>query len=519
MRGQLGIGPNRMKIYTVRKAVAGLALYLLDSFPAHLIQVAIAYDTRHGSQEFAEQAARVLARYGMTCRLFQEPAPTPLLSFACRLWQCKAGIMITASHNPAEYNGLKMYNKEGAQVISPDDTLIFQKLQSFHSLLDLPSISPLDTPLIIREAIPLQDYLLSLQTLIHLKSVSSLKILYSNLHGTGLRCVPEALSFFGFSKVSLVPEQAPPDPNFTMAPSPNPENFEALKLGAAKMIKDRFDLFLSTDPDADRVGLVVPSADDTPQHFSGNQIACLALAYLCEVNQEKPFFPSRGFCIKTIVTTELFFAIASKAHLQCLNVLTGFKYIADLIHTRVDQFVLGVEESCGLLLCPSVRDKDGIQACILLSQMATWAKRVKRISLINWLNELYTTHGTHREGQLTLTFATSRQGELERITLMDQLRTTPPSSIGGHPIVKTLDYLDQCQNQDLPLSDVLQWSLKGGHKVIVRPSGTEAKVKVYIEVVLPNGSIQETDRLKTDLLHDIEHYIIRCTQMNSKVGF
>lgn len=477
MRGLLGIGPNRMNVYTIRRATQGFANYLKKQ-PYEKIAVFIGYDVRHQSKEFAEEAAAVFESSGITVYLSEDVCPTPLVSFACRHLSCQGAVMITASHNPPQYNGYKAYWKDGGQVVPPHDTGIM------HEIEKLPFGAPLDassTARIHHVGASLDEaYLAQNKTLqLHPELAGSpLKIIYSPLHGTGIRLVPKALASWGYTHVSLVQKQTIPDPNFSTAPSPNPEAPQALALGTAQLQQEKADLFLATDPDADRIGVVLPG----PLALTGNQTACLLLHHICS-SQKK--LPPNAACIKTIVTTELFRAIAEDYGCTCIDVLTGFKYIAEKISEWETsfggyQYLFGAEESYGCLFGTHVRDKDALSAACLIAEAAALAHK-EGLTLKDRLDQLYQKYGVYRETLLTLSFPATTASMNQMSVLMQNLRSHPPTHIGTLPVIKLEDYLSG--HLPLPKSDVLRFWLSDKSKLVIRPSGTEPKVKIYAEVV------------------------------------
>jgi phosphoglucomutase/phosphomannomutase len=485
MRGLMGIGTNRMNRYTIAAATQGLANYLSQKG-----RVFIGYDVRNHSREFAEEAAAVLAGNGIEVLLSKEICPTPLVSFACRYFHCNAAIMITASHNPPAYNGYKVYWSDGCQVVSPHDTGIVEEARRIHSPLDIrwkkewrEIGSELD-----------EAYLQELKKL-QLRPASSMRLLYSNLHGTGIRIMEKALRSWGYYDLDFVDRQKPLDGNFSHAPSPNPEEEKALALGTEQMLRENRDLFFATDPDADRMGAVVNHRGKAVR-LTGNQIACLCLAHICKAQK----LPPQSACIKTIVTTELFSSIARKAGIDCIDVLTGFKYIGEQIgkwEKKGPHFIFGAEESYGYLFGTFVRDKDAISASCLLVEAASELRQQGK-TLIDQLHELYRIHGLHRESLTNLSFPETEAGTQEMQKMMKKWRENSPTQIGSERVLIVEDYLTQTKRElstgkstplDLPRSDVLRFWLSDGSKLVIRPSGTEPKVKIYAEVVDPSPDL------------------------------
>ena len=494
MRGIMGVGTNRVNIYTIRRATQGLCNYLKKQ-PFPKISVFIGYDVRHHSKEFAEEAARVFAGGGVEVFLTRDICPTPLVSFGCRHFHCQAAVMITASHNPKQYNGYKVYWQDGAQVVPPHDTGIMEEVflvsEQIHPVPDHKNfpenfcgrvLAPLDSPLIRYIGDELDaSYLPHLQQLYPELDKSSLKILYSPLHGTGIRLVPKALKSLGYTRVSLVEKQSKPDGDFPFASKPNPEESSALELGKQQLLQEKDDLFIATDPDADRIGVVVAGGIA----FSGNQTACLLLDHICLALTEKKQFPPNAAFVKTIVTTELFAKIAKHYGGACIDVLTGFKYIAEKIaewEACFDgyQYIFGAEESYGCLFGTFVRDKDAISTACLVAEAAALAKR-EGLTLQERLYALYRKHGVHREALASLAFGESMEGMQEMQSLMQRLRDNPPKTLAGQKVMQVEDYL--LGHKGLPPSDVLRLWLQDQSKLVIRPSGTEPKVKIYAEVV------------------------------------
>ena len=482
MRGLMGIGTNRMNIYTVRMASQGLANHLKKQ-EGKKFSVFIGYDVRHHSRQFAEETARTLAANNIQVYISREICPTPLVSFACRHFGCSAAVMITASHNPPQYNGYKVYWSDGAQVVAPHDVGIIEEVHKVTNCL----LASLDSSLIHWIGRELDAaYFLELKKLqLHPKiSQNTLKIIYTNLHGTGIRIIPEALKQWGYHAVQLVEEQAAPNGDFPNAPSPNPEELKALQLGMNLLIKTKADLFLATDPDADRLGAAILH-DGKAIPLTGNQIACLCLYHICSSLKEKKELPSNAAFVKTIVTTELFKKIVESFGCICIDVLTGFKYIAEKIHIweespRGLKYIFGAEESYGYLFGDFVRDKDAISSSCLLAEVAAQAK-ASGLTLLDQLYALYRKFGIHRETLFNLSFPDSPEGLEKAKILTQKLRSHPPLQIGKETITKIEDYSEGLQS--LPKSDVLRFWLSDGSKLVIRPSGTEPKIKIYAEVM------------------------------------
>lgn len=489
MRAVMGVGTNRMNIYTVQMATQGLANAINKTNPKNP-SVFIGFDTRNHSKEFALEAAKVFSGNGIRALISKEICPTPLVSFACRHFHCKAAVMITASHNPPEYNGYKVYWEDGAQVVPPNDKEIIDEVRKIKSPVQVKlgsSFEEIDAK--IDDA-----YLKELKKmqLLPEAATTSLKIIYTNLHGTGIRLVPKALKSWGYEDVHLVEKQKTLDGNFPYAHSPNPEEDKALQMGTEMLIKEKADLLIATDPDADRIGIVADG-----MRFSGNQMACLCLEHLCTTLQSQGKFPKNGAAVKTIVTTELFQKIATSHGLKCFDVLTGFKYIAELIgnwEKKPDgyQYIFGAEESYGCLFNSFVRDKDAVSAACLIAEVAAKAKQEGKTLKIK-MDEIYQKHGVHLESLINLKFSESELGMNQMKALMESLRKNPPKEIGGKAIEKMEDFSPGLNG--LPPSNVLRFWLKDGSKIVIRPSGTEPKVKIYIEVTASSTQIAD-QRLK-----------------------
>jgi phosphoglucomutase len=512
LRGILGVGTNRMNKYTVGFATQGLANYLIKCFKDN-IKVAISFDSRNHSTEFANIAANILAANGIQVFLFDSLRPTPELSFAVRHLQCNAGIMITASHNPKEYNGYKVYWNDGGQLVPPHDKNVINEV---NKIKEVEQVKWDGRPDLIRSIGKDIDnvYLTMIRRLSLNPEVvaenKNLSIVYTPLHGTGISVVPQALSDFGFKKVHIVEEQAVADGNFPTVKSPNPEEHAAMEMAIAKAKKVKADIVLATDPDADRVGIAVRRTDGEYQLFNGNQTASLLFHYILSQTQFNPL-DNNFFVVKTIVTTDLISQIAADFNVECFNVLTGFKYIAEKIRENegAKQFLVGGEESYGYLVGDFVRDKDAVSACCLIAEMAAYCKNVLGKSLIDQLESLYRQYEYFKEEMVSLT----EPGEAGMQAIqkrMSDLRENLPRELGGQPVMRVYDYKTKntCNMQsktydriELPSSNVLQFLTADGSKVTVRPSGTEPKIKFYFSVctpVPPEQSIQEVDNLLSE---------------------
>lgn len=511
IRAKLGIGTNKLNQYTIAIATQALCNYIKKQKEKNP-SVIIGYDNRKNSTFFAEVSAKVIAANNIKVYLFKELRPTPIISFGCRYKNCSAGIMITASHNPKDYNGYKVYWKDGSQVLPPHDVSIIEEYNKISSFENVKILDSLKSPLIeiITDEID-NAYINSLFSIdLFGKKIEkpSIKIIYSNLHGTGITLVPKCLKKLGFEDIIIVEEQKSIDPNFTNAPKPNPEERQALEMGIKYLIKNNADIFISNDPDADRMGVVIRSNNEI-RVLTGNEVACLLLDYICKSKT----LTSKVSCIKSIVTTELLTRICEYYDIHMEDVLTGFKYIAEKINEWEQdgsyQFLFGAEESLGYLIETFVRDKDGISASLLIAKIADNAKKQKK-TLLDLLYELYQLHGIYREKVFSVSFegidAMEKMDEL-----MQNLRDTPLITIGNFTVAYIDDFLkketlDLSNNSTtliaLPSSNVLRFWLSDGSKITIRPSGTEPKLKIYIECEEVNVINLKEDIKKCDMKLD-----------------
>ncbi|MCB1072838.1 MAG: phospho-sugar mutase [Chlamydiia bacterium] len=481
MRSVMGPGTNRLNKYTIQGATQGLANYILSQ-KVEAPKVFISYDSRHNSRLFAEETARVLAGNGIEVFITKELRPTPFVSFGCRYHRCTAAVMITASHNPPEYNGYKVYWSDGAQVVPPHDTGIIAQVQKIQNpkqvkLTDFKNrliheVGNEDDEAYFKALMPLQNHPDTNQN--HGKE---LKIVYSPLHGCGITTLPEGLKRWGFTSLSLVEAQKTPDGNFPSAHSPNPEQEQALDLGIQQLMQEKGDLFLASDPDADRLGVVIRH-NEKPVILNGNQIASLCLFYLCHTKS----LPENSAAVTTIVTTELFKTIAKSYGVTPFEVLTGFKYIGEKIHewenSKEFSFLFGAEESLGFLYGTHSRDKDATIAACLIAEMALQLK-LQNKTLVDLLLEIYKKYGPFLEGQLSVKFSAGKEGMETMEKLMKDLRANPPKEIEGQKVTDIEDYLTGKTHIPLPKSNVLLFRLEDQSKFIIRPSGTEPKIKIY----------------------------------------
>ncbi len=509
MRGILGVGTNRMNKYTVGFATQGLANYLIKCCKQN-IKVAISFDSRNFSTEFASISANILAANGIQVFLFDSLRPTPELSFAVRHLQCNAGIMITASHNPKEYNGYKVYWNDGGQLVPPHDKNVINEVNKIKSVDQVKWDGHPELIRMIGKDIDNVYLTLIKRLTLNPETVAEAKdlcIVYTPLHGTGISVVPQALADFGFKNVHIVEEQAVTDGNFPTVKSPNPEEHAALELAIAKAKKVKADIVLATDPDADRVGIAVRGKNGDYQLFNGNQTATLLFHYVLSQTNINPL-SNNYFLVKTIVTTDLINQIATDYNVECFDVLTGFKYIAEKIREFEGEkkFMVGGEESYGYLVSDFVRDKDAVSACCLIAEMAAYYKTVYHKSLIDQLETLYRQYQYFKEDMVSLT----EPGEAGMQAIqqrMADLREKAPKTLGGKHVLKIYDYKTQhsyntvsktSERIELPVSNVLQFVTEDGSKVTVRPSGTEPKIKFYFSVcenILPEQTLEEVDSI------------------------
>jgi phosphoglucomutase len=494
LRGIMGVGTMRMNKYTVGFATQGLANYINQYVKGTAGSVAIAYDCRNQSQFFAETAAAVLSANGIRVHLFTALRPTPLLSFAVRHLKCTAGIVITASHNPKEYNGYKVYWEDGAQVLPPNDKGIIREVRKVTEVSDIRFDG--DASLIQHIGSEVEEaYYKALEQIIHAKKeireAADLRIVYTSIHGAGITMVPEALQRLGFQHVAVVEEQAIPDGNFSTVVSPNPEEKEAMKMALELAEKNNADLVLGTDPDTDRVGMAVRNDKEQLVLLNGNQAACLIVYYQLLQMREKRALKDTHYIAKTIVTTDLLEAIASDFNVKWYDTLTGFKYIAGVIREKEgkETFIAGGEESYGYSVGEFVRDKDAVLSSVVISEIAAWCAAHKR-TIWQLLMEIYSKYGLYHEALVSITM--KGLDGLQKINeKMISLRENPPQSLGGSPVVelrdiqlrKTTDLRTGTISEiNLPSSNVLQFVLEDGSKISARPSGTEPKIKFYFSI-------------------------------------
>ncbi|MBQ6237839.1 MAG: phospho-sugar mutase [Bacteroidales bacterium] len=516
LRGIMGVGTNRMNRYTVGMATQGLANYVKNCFPGEELKAAISHDSRNHSREFAEITANVLAANGFTVYLFDDMRPTPELSFAVRYFKCQTGVMLTASHNPKEYNGYKAYWSDGCQLVPPHDTSVIDEVEKIKSLDDvkwsggearIKTIGAEVDEAFMRE---IDKNVLNPECI---KAHHDVKIVYTPLHGTGIKLIPTMLERLGFTNVNVVKAQAVPDGNFPTTPSPNPEEHAAMKM-AVDLAKDiNADIVFASDPDADRVGVAVKKPDGEWMLLNGNQTMSVLIYYLLKQWKEKGKLTGKEFIVKTIVTSELPADIARRYGVNVYDVLTGFKWIGAKILEKEgkETFIGGGEESYGYMIGDFVRDKDAVGACSMIAEIAAWAASQGK-TFFDILVDLYKEFGFYKEGLLSVV-RKGKSGAEEIQQMMKDYRANPPKEINGSRVVrirdiKTLEETDCLTGKttkiDLPSSNVLQFFTEDGCKVTVRPSGTEPKIKFYFGVKDTLTKKEYFDQTNADLDAKIE---------------
>lgn len=510
LRGIMGVGTNRMNKYTIGMATQGFSNYLKKTFTGD-IKVAIAHDSRNNARFFAETVANVFAANGIKVFLFESLRPTPELSFTIRHLHCQAGVVLTASHNPKEYNGYKAYWNDGAQLVPPHDGNVIREVENIASPADVKWTGGEANITLIGAEIDkaYQQELISLSINPDInKQQHDLKIVYTPIHGTGITQVPAVLAGYGFTNVTIVEEQATPDGNFPTVVFPNPEESEAMSLGLKKAKALDADILLGTDPDADRVGIAVKDLKGEWILLNGNQTGVLLFNYIVEGRKNKGLAKPNDFIAKTVVTSDLIDVFAAKNNINCYNVLTGFKWIADLIRRKEPQenFICGGEESYGYMIGNNIRDKDAISSVAMICEMAAYA-RSKGKSLFEELIDIYVRYGYYKESLISITKKGMRGAE-EIAEMMRGYRENPPAAINGSPVVTLYDYqLQQIRDiktgetkaLDLPKSNVLQFLLADGSKISARPSGTEPKIKFYFSVNAPLANAADYDKVTAEL--------------------
>lgn len=513
LRGIMGVGTNRMNVYTVGMATQGLANYLKQNFKGEAIRVAIAHDSRNNSRLFSEHVADIFASNGFDVYLFDSLRPTPELSFAIRELKCHSGVVVTASHNPKEYNGYKAYWADGSQVTAPHDKNIIKEVAKITSIDQILTGQNKDKIEILDEKFD-QIYLNRILGISlsqdAIRKHSDMKIVYTPIHGTGVVLVPEVLKTFGFTNISTVKEQNIIDGNFPTVESPNPEERTTMKMAIDLGIKEKADIILATDPDGDRLGVAVPDENGDYVLLNGNQTCVLLTYYLCRRWSELGKLNGKQYIVKTIVTSEMVARVAESFGIKYYDCLTGFKYIAEIIRNNETtgwQYIGGGEESFGYLPCDFVRDKDAVASNAIAAECAAWAKSVG-MSMYELLKEMYVRYGFYKEGLVSLV-RKGKDGAEEITKIMSDFRSNPPKTICGSPIVTIKDYLSgeavdietgKKSALDMESSNVLQYLTADNTIVSIRPSGTEPKIKFYFGVCepLPNKDMFEEVQTKLD---------------------
>ena len=518
LRGIMGAGTNRMNIYTLGMATQGLSNYIIKQCGSSGIRVAIAHDCRNNSRYFAETTANIFSANGFEVYLFESLRPTPELSFAIRHYKCQSGVVITASHNPPEYNGYKAYWDDGGQVVAPHDDGITNEVRKITSVNDIKfngnkgkiKIIGKETDKLFLDEV----YKMSLNPGI-IKKFSDIPIVYTPIHGTGITLVPPALKMFGFRNIINVPEQDITDGNFPTVKSPNPEEPDALKLAIKKAIETNAELVMATDPDADRLGLAVKNIKGEVILLNGNQTGVILIWYILSQYKEKKKYKGNEYIIKTIVTSDLIEKIAEGFNVEYFNVLTGFKFFAELIRENegTKKYIGGGEESYGFLPGDYVRDKDAVGSCALAAEVTAWAKS-NDMSLFELLLDIYVKYGFYKEKLINIV-RKGKEGADQIKAMMTEYRNNPPKKINNSQVVKLNDYerqvsYDILKSTKISLSmlksDVLQFFLADGTKISVRPSGTEPKIKFYFSVntKLPSlNNFEETEKFLDKRIADI----------------
>jgi phosphoglucomutase len=520
LRGIMGAGTNRMNIYTLGMATQGLSNYIIKQCGSSGVKVAIAHDCRNNSRYFAETTANIFSANGFEVYLFEALRPTPELSFAIRHYKCQSGVVITASHNPPEYNGYKAYWNDGGQVVAPHDDAIIEEVRKITSVSDIKFNGKKDKIKIIgKETDDLflnEVHKMSLNPEI-IEKFSSIPIVYTPIHGTGITLVPPALKMFGFKNIISVPEQDITDGNFPTVKSPNPEEPDALRLAIKKAVETNAELVMATDPDADRLGLAVKNKKGEFILLNGNQTGVILIWYILSQFKERNKYKGNEYIIKTIVTTDLMERIAEAYNVEYVNVLTGFKFFAEYIRENeaTKKYIGGGEESYGFLPGDYVRDKDAVSSCALAAEATAWAKS-EGMSLFELLLDIYVKYGFYKEKLINIV-RKGKEGADEIIAMMTEYRNNPPRVINNSQVVKINDYDTQVSNDilkgtktkiSLIKSDVLQFFLADGSKISIRPSGTEPKIKFYFSVntkLSSSDKFDETEKILDKRIADIVH--------------
>lgn len=506
LRGIMGLGTNRMNFITVSMTTQGFCNYIKQKKTQGEVRCVISHDSRNNSRNFALTTARVMAANGFKVFLFEDMRPTPELSFAVRELKADAGVMITASHNPKEYNGYKAYWNDGAQLTAPDDELVIEQVNQITDISQVKTQQGDENITIIGKDID-QVYIDRVKSLSldngYISRNKDLKIVYTPLHGTGIKLIPQALKAYGFENISIVESQAVADGNFPTCVSPNPEEPAALELGLQQAQRENADILLATDPDADREALAVKKKNGEWILLNGNQTASLFTYYLLKRWSEQGRLSGNQYIIKTIVTTELVRKIAESFNVECYDTLTGFKHIAAKIKSMEGkkEYIGGGEESFGYLIGDFVRDKDSVSGCCILAEMAAYASD-KGQTLYDMLLEIYAQYGFYQEKQVSIV-RKGQSGAEEIKAMMTTFRTNPHTSLAGEKVEQIADYLE-CEKTGLPSSNVLQYFLSDGSKVSVRPSGTEPKIKFYFSICSKFEALSLYEQKQTEAMQKIE---------------
>ena len=512
MRGIMGVGTNRINPYTLGLATQGLAAYAKSFFDGKPLKAAIAFDSRNNSKSFARKVAEVLSANGVHTFLFEDLRPTPELSFAVRELGCAFGIVLTASHNPKEYNGYKVYWDDGGQLVPPHDSAVIEKVRAtrFEDIR-----WDANEALIETVGTAIDDKYTDMVAGLSLSNAgkTELDIVFTALHGTSIVSVPPALAKAGFTNVQLVEAQSAPDGNFPTVASPNPEESAALAMAVAQAEATNADLVIGCDPDTDRVGIAVNDGTGKMQLLNGNDTAALLVHYILEAYKRNGTLPANGFTAATVVTTDLIAEISAAYEVPCYRCLTGFKWIADIIKNKPEeQFLVGGEESYGYLIGDAVRDKDAVASAVMIAEMAANAKAQGR-TVLQQLEAIHREFGQYQERLISIT-KKGRSGAQEIADMMTALRNDPPKNLAGSPVIIAIDHGKATQTDlrtgathstELPASNVLQFITEAGDKVSARPSGTEPKIKFYFSVRTTTGDSHAAT--KAELERKIDTFI------------
>ena len=518
LRGIMGVGSNRMNIYTVGSATQGLANYLKKNFAGEHVRVAVAHDSRNNSRMFAERVADIFASNGFQVYLFDALRPTPELSFAIRELKLHSGVVITASHNPKEYNGYKAYWTDGSQVTAPHDTNIIEEVGKITDNSQVMTGANPENIIMLGEEFD-KIYLDRIKADVQLSpecvaKYHDMKIVYTPIHGSGVRLVPESLKNFGFTNIIMVDEQSVVDGNFPTVESPNPEERKTMSMAIDLAREQGADLVLATDPDADRIGVALRNGKGEYVLLNGNQTLALLLSYQLTRWAERGELDGNQYVVKTIVTSQMANAVAAHFGVKCYDCLTGFKYIAKIIRENegVAKYIGGGEESFGYLAGDYVRDKDAVSACALAAEAAAWAKDTMGLTLYEWLQQLYVKYGFYRESLVSVV-RKGKEGAEEIQRMMVDFRENPPKELAGSEVLTVRDYksLEEVNLRsgvrtpiDQDSSNVLQWITADGSIISVRPSGTEPKIKFYFGVKEPLPTVEQYDEVLKALDAKIE---------------